>query len=458
MKNMNYTSDVEYETETEKKFQITRGMVLLASAILIAIIVIVIIILSSNRKDKPEYTIEDFNSLENRMIDEAPNYVLQKQIVLTEEEIKIDLQDLLLENGGAIDSKVQTAAKICDGYVLASKDKVEKYFSFIKCGDLFETYGYENSHKDIVTTTKKTVVKDNTKPDILLIGEKEISIKVGEKYNEQGASATDNVDGDITSEIKITGNVNINVPGKYTLVYSVSDAAGNKNETTRIISVLSKATTTMRTTTTTNSSTNSSRITTARPTTARRTTSTTKATTRRTTTSTSRTTTTTARPTIPPIITLYGNRVINLKVGGSYNEPGYSAVDSTGKDITGNVNVSGNVNITKTGTYYVTYSVYDTYGNFASATRTVNVKQETIVISGISITPNRATISVGDTKTLVVGFTPSNASNKAIAWSSSNIAVATVKDGIVHGRSKGSVTITAKTINGKTATAIITVR
>lgn len=442
MKNMNYTSDVEYETETEKKFQITRGMVLLAAIILIAIIVIVIIVLSSKGKeDETEYTIEDFNYLEKRMIDEAPNYILQKQIVLTEEEIKIDLQDLLLENGGAIDSEVQTAAKICDGYVLASKDKVEKYFSFIKCGDLFETYGYESSDDNKVTTTKKKVVKDNTKPDILLVGEKEISINVGEKYNEQGATATDNVDGDITSQIKVTGNVNVNIPGKYTLVYSVSDAAGNKNEAKRIISVMPKATTTIATSTSSNKHTTTPRTTT-----------------RRTTTRTTTKTTTTSRPTIPPTITLYGNRVINLKVGGSYKEPGYSAVDSTGKDITGDVNVSGNVNITNVGTYYVTYTVYDRYGNVASAVRTVNVKQESIAISGISITPTGATISVGDTKKLVVSFTPSNASNKTVSWSSSNPAVATVTNGVVYGKAKGSVKITAKTSNGKIATATITVR
>lgn len=440
MKNMNYTSDVEYETETEKKFQITRGMVLLAAIILIAIIVIVIIVLSSKGKgDETEYTIEDFNYLEKRMIDEAPNYILQKQIVLTEEEIKIDLQDLLLENGGTIDSEVQTAAKICDGYVLASKDKVEKYFSFIKCGDLFETYGYESSDDNKVTTTKKKVVKDNTKPDILLVGEKEISIKVGEKYNEQGATATDNVDGDITSQIKITGNVNVNIPGKYTLVYSVSDAAGNKNEAKRIISVIPKVTTTIVTSTSSNKPTTTPRTTTRK-------------------TTTRRTTTTTSRPTIPPTITLYGNRIINLKVGASYKEPGYSAVDSTGRDITGDVNVSGNVNITNEGTYYVTYTVYDRYGNVASAVRTVNVKQESIAISGISITPNGATISVGDTKKLVVNFTPNNASNTSVSWSSSNPAVATVTNGVVYGKAKGSAKITAKTSNGKIATATITVR
>ena len=42
-----------------------------------------------------------------------------------------------------------------------------------------------------------------------------------------GASATDNVDGDITAKIVVTGEVNSSVAGTYTLTYNVSDAAGN---------------------------------------------------------------------------------------------------------------------------------------------------------------------------------------------------------------------------------------
>ncbi|MBO6631702.1 MAG: DUF5011 domain-containing protein, partial [Psychroserpens sp.] len=46
-------------------------------------------------------------------------------------------------------------------------------------------------------------------------------------YVEQGATATDNIDGDISSSIVIGGSVNTNAAGSYQVTYDVSDAAGN---------------------------------------------------------------------------------------------------------------------------------------------------------------------------------------------------------------------------------------
>ncbi|WAC01142.1 DUF5011 domain-containing protein [Lacinutrix neustonica] len=68
---------------------------------------------------------------------------------------------------------------------------------------------------------------DTTAPVITLIGNGTINLLVGDTYNEQGATATDNVDGNITSSIVITGNVDTSVAGTYTITYNVSDAAGN---------------------------------------------------------------------------------------------------------------------------------------------------------------------------------------------------------------------------------------
>ena len=50
----------EYETEEKKKFQITRGMILLAIISLIIVIVITFIIVNKVRSKKPEYTTSDF--------------------------------------------------------------------------------------------------------------------------------------------------------------------------------------------------------------------------------------------------------------------------------------------------------------------------------------------------------------------------------------------------------------
>jgi len=57
-----------------------------------------------------------------------------------------------------------------------------------------------------------------------------VTIDQGTTYADAGASATDNVDGDLTSKIVVTGSVNASSAGTYTLKYDVSDAAGNAAE------------------------------------------------------------------------------------------------------------------------------------------------------------------------------------------------------------------------------------
>ena len=241
MDDINYSgSDVEYETDKkQKKFQITRGMVLLAIIIIIIIIVVIVILASKSSSNKPSYTTDDFNRLEERMIEEAPLYLSQKQIVLDANKIRINLMDLLVENGGSIDSNKVKAAKVCDGYVIAYKENKENYSSYIKCGDMYTTKGYTSSDESTKSTSKtSSSISDKTLPVITLVGEKEMTLNLGSSYEEPGFNATDNIDGNITSKVSIKGSVNSNVVGTYEIIYSVSDKAGNKAEEKRIIKVI----------------------------------------------------------------------------------------------------------------------------------------------------------------------------------------------------------------------------
>ena len=77
-----------------------------------------------------------------------------------------------------------------------------------------------------------------------------------------------------------------------------------------------------------------------------------------------------------------------------------------------------------------------------------------------SISLDKQTLKVGPGKTseaLVVTFTPSNATNKTITWSSNATSIATVTDGKVTGVKEGTATITATSANGKTATCNVTI-
>ena len=82
-----------------------------------------------------------------------------------------------------------------------------------------------------------------------------------------------------------------------------------------------------------------------------------------------------------------------------------------------------------------------------------------IPVTGVTVAPTTTTVSVGSTTTLVATVAPANATNKSVAWSSSNVAIATVNaSGVVTGIASGSALITATTqSSGLTATANITV-
>ena len=78
-------------------------------------------------------------------------------------------------------------------------------------------------------------IYDDKPPTITLNGDSTISIKSGEKYIEQGAVATDNVDGSLS--VNISEEVDSNRVGTYTLFYIAKDRAGNSTITTRIVNV-----------------------------------------------------------------------------------------------------------------------------------------------------------------------------------------------------------------------------
>lgn len=422
----------EYDDGEKKKFQLTRGMVILAAIILVAIIVIIIVLVSVKNNKKPEYTTEDFAKLESRMEEEAPTYLSQKNIELTGEETKIDLKDLLDKNGGSIDSSKVKAVNVCDGYVIAKKIETEKYDAYIKCGDLYTTSGYvSNDSKEVKKTT--TTKKDTEKPVITIIGESEITINQGSEYKDSGAKANDNIDGDLTSKIKTTSTVDVKNSGTYVVTYTVSDKAGNKAEASRKVIVVATPTTTVRTTT--KSSSNVKTTTRARV-----------------------TVTTTQRVTTPPTITLRGSTVVEINAGTQYTDPGYSATDAKGTDITASVTVSGNINTNVAGTYTLRYSVTDSYGNSASKTRTIRVKSTYVALQGITLTPNTVSLSVGQSKTLSIYFNPTNATNKSVTWSSSNPSVATISNGTITAKSKGTTTITASGADGRKAYVSVTVK
>jgi hypothetical protein len=87
-------------------------------------------------------------------------------------------------------------------------------------------------------TTDNTT--DSVKPIITLKGDNSVTIKVNQHYTELGATATDNLEGDITSKIQIISSVDTSKGGTYSVIYIVSDKAGNGDNKQRKVIVTPK--------------------------------------------------------------------------------------------------------------------------------------------------------------------------------------------------------------------------
>ncbi|MCH6236797.1 Ig-like domain-containing protein [Cognataquiflexum rubidum] len=122
------------------------------------------------------------------------------------------------------------------------------------------------------------------------------------------------------------------------------------------------------------------------------------------------------------------------------------------------VSSNGLVSAVSEGTTIITARTQD--GNFTgTSTITVNPNTSTIAVTGISISPNTLSVTVGSSQQIIATVSPNNASNKSITWSSSNPSVAGVNSGgMVTGLTVGSSIITARTLDGNfTSSSAITV-
>jgi endoglucanase Acf2 len=98
------------------------------------------------------------------------------------------------------------------------------------------TYSATDSAGNSTSVSRTVIVEDTTPPVITLIGDSTIELSLGDDFTDPGATATDTVDGSIT--VIVTGTVDTNVAGNYSLTYSAIDSAGNSTSISRAIRVL----------------------------------------------------------------------------------------------------------------------------------------------------------------------------------------------------------------------------
>jgi formylglycine-generating enzyme required for sulfatase activity len=99
------------------------------------------------------------------------------------------------------------------------------------------TYSVADAAGNIATANRTVTVVDTTNPVLTLLGDANMSQAKDSAWVDPGATASDSLDGNLTSSITIIGTVDVNTTGVYTLTYSVSDEASNETNATRTVHV-----------------------------------------------------------------------------------------------------------------------------------------------------------------------------------------------------------------------------
>lgn len=189
------------------------------------------------------------------------------------------------------------------------------------------TYTVSDSSGNVAKVKRKIVYKDAVAPVITLMGDTEMHFTIGQDFAEPGFSATDDVDGDLTSAVTMEGTVDGHKKGTYTLIYRAKDSSGNIGEMQRIVHVGDFN---------------------------------------------------------APVITLQGEGRIYVKVGEAYVDPEYSAIDNIDGDVTSKVIIGGGVDTSKMGRNTVTYTVTDVAGNSTTVSRSVYVYMKQAVANPVN--------------------------------------------------------------------------
>lgn len=114
---------------------------------------------------------------------------------------------------------------------LTKQIKVQKEKNFI-------LYTLKDQSGNVSEIKREIQYQDKDAPVIHLTGGNSYFIYLGESYKEPGYQAIDSCDGDITKNVKVSGNVNSAQKGNYEITYEVSDTTGKSTKVTRIVTVV----------------------------------------------------------------------------------------------------------------------------------------------------------------------------------------------------------------------------
>lgn len=97
------------------------------------------------------------------------------------------------------------------------------------------TFTASDNHGNSSSAAQTITVTDPTPPTVALNGAASVTVECHTSFTDPGATASDNCG---AASVAVTGSVNVNVPGIYTLTYTATDGVGNTASVQRTVTVV----------------------------------------------------------------------------------------------------------------------------------------------------------------------------------------------------------------------------
>ena len=163
--------------------------------------------------------------------------ILQFVIEITTTEFALNGEEsIVLEVGEEYKEEGFTATS--NKKDIKNKVTIKSNVNTSKIGKYTVTYNLKIGYLNVDKTLTRTVeVKDTTKPKLVVNSEKELKVYIGDTFNYPTYSAVDAYDGDITNNVKVDSNLDLNTEGTYSINYSVKDSSNNESTDKIVVNV-----------------------------------------------------------------------------------------------------------------------------------------------------------------------------------------------------------------------------
>ena len=120
-----------------------------------------------------------------------------------------------------------------------NSEELVKEKSYEKVGTYIERVVVRDEQGNTSFPMRIKVIVANELVVPVIKGAEDKVIHLGDNFNaREGVTAYDNEDGDLTNKIVVTGKVQTNTVGRYTLTYTVTDSSKNMAKVTRAVEVI----------------------------------------------------------------------------------------------------------------------------------------------------------------------------------------------------------------------------